>query len=129
MNVSQQKSAYATVYTAIDAQGHPPIPLRNKQGVPQQLQRQLKKQVRNRRVGSWNVRTMTGRERDVVDVMERKVEILCVEETKWKGNTGRQLGNGYKLFYSGYDKTNGVGIVLSVKMTEKMVEVDSNLVP
>ena len=54
---------------------------------------------------------MTGRGRDVVDVMERKVKILCVEGTKWKGSTARQLGNGYKLFYSGYDKKNGVGIV------------------
>ena len=99
MKVSQQKSAYATAFTAIDAQGLPPIPVRSKQGVPQQLQRRLKKQVGNLRIGSWNVRTMTGRRRDVVGVMERKVEILCVEETKWKGNTGRQLGNGYKLFY------------------------------
>ena len=35
------------------------------------------------------------------------------------------MRNGYKLLYSGHDKkTNGVGIELSMKMTEKVVEVD-----
>ena len=52
MKVSEQKSAYATAYTAIDAQGHPPIPVKSEQGVPQQLQRRLKKQVGNLRIGS-----------------------------------------------------------------------------
>ena len=48
-----------------------------------------------------------------------------MEETKWIGKTTRQLGNGCKLFYSGYGKkTNGVGTVLRMKMTEKVVEVD-----
>ena len=83
-------------YTAIDAQGHSPILVKSNQGVPQQLQRRLKKQVGNLRIGGWNVRTITGRGREIVDVMERRnVEILCVQETKWKGNTARQLGNVY----------------------------------
>ena len=62
------------------------------------------------RVGSWNVWKMTGKGREVVDAMERrKVEILSVQETKLKGNSARQMGNGYKLLYSASNtKANGV---------------------
>ena len=47
MKVSAQKSTYATAYKAIDAQGHLPVHLKSKQGVPQKLQRRLNKQVGN----------------------------------------------------------------------------------
>ena len=58
-------------YTAIDAQGHSPISVKSKQGVPQQLQRRLIKEG-NLRIGSWNVGAMTGKGRGIVDVMERR---------------------------------------------------------
>ena len=60
--------------------------------------------------------SMTGRGRELADMMERmKVGVLCVQETRWKGNKARELGGDYKLFYSGADERgrNGVGIVLS----------------
>lgn len=68
--------------------------------------------------------TITGRGRKVVDVIERrKVEILYVQEAKWKGNSARQMGIGYKLLYSGCStKVDGLGIMLSKKMAEKVVE-------
>ena len=45
---------------------------------------QLKKLVRVR-VGTLNVGTMTGRGREVADLMERrKVGVLCVQETRWR---------------------------------------------
>jgi hypothetical protein len=38
------------------------------------------------RVGTWNVGSLTGKLREVVDAMiRRRVNILCVQETKWKG--------------------------------------------
>ena len=41
------------------------------------------------RVGSWNVRSLTGKLRELVDVaIRRRVNILCVQETKWKGAEG-----------------------------------------
>ncbi|TRY93881.1 hypothetical protein DNTS_023788 [Danionella cerebrum] len=44
---------------------------------------------------------MTGKGRELADMMERrKVDILCVQETRWKGSKARSIGGGYKLFYS-----------------------------
>ncbi|KAI5100918.1 hypothetical protein C0J45_9904 [Silurus meridionalis] len=66
------------------------------------------------RVGTLNVGTMTGKGRDVADMMERrKVDMLCVQETKWNGSKARNIGGGFKLFYHGVDgKRNGVGVIL-----------------
>ena len=124
MKVFEQKSAYV-----VDAQGHTRSLRKVIKGYHSNYngKRRLKKQVKILRIGSWNVGgTMIGRGREIVDVMERRnIEILCVRDTKWKGNTARQLGNVYKLLYSGYDtKTNGAEIVLSMKVMDKMAEVD-----
>lgn len=126
MGGSRRKKTYAMAYTGIEAQGQTPVPVNSEQGVPQQLRLRLKKQVVTLRVGTWNVGTMTGKGKGVLDVMERrKVEILRVQQTKWKGNSVRHLGNGYKPLYAGSStKVNGVGIILSTKMAEKVVEVE-----
>jgi hypothetical protein len=37
-------------------------------------------------VGTWNIGSHTGKLREVVDIMiERRVNILYIQETKWKG--------------------------------------------
>ena len=43
--------------------------------------------------------------------MERRnVDILCLQETKWKGSKARNIGGGCKLFYNGSDgRRNRVG--------------------
>ena len=47
------------------------------------------------RVEKLNVGTMTGKARELVDMMQRrKVDILCVQETRWKGSKARSLGAG-----------------------------------
>ena len=47
------------------------------------------------RVGTLNIETMTGRERELADMMERRnVDILCLQETKWKGSKARNIGDG-----------------------------------
>ena len=52
-----------------------------------------------------NVRTMTGRGRELADLMERrKVGVLCMQETRWKGNKARELGGDCRLYYSGADE-------------------------
>ena len=44
------------------------------------------------RVGTLNIGTMTRRGRELVDMMEqRNVDILCLQETKWKGSKARTL--------------------------------------
>ncbi|MCI4393350.1 hypothetical protein PGIGA_G00156550 [Pangasianodon gigas] len=68
---------------------------------------------------------MTGKGRELADMMERrKVDILCVQETRWKGSKARSIGVGFKLFYYGVDsKRNGVGVVLKEEFERNVLEV------
>ncbi|KAK3560018.1 hypothetical protein QTP86_033815 [Hemibagrus guttatus] len=77
------------------------------------------------RIGTLNVGTMTGKGRELADTMERrKVDILCVQETRWKGSKARSIGAGFKLFYYGVDsKRNGVGVVLKEEFVRNVLEV------
>ncbi|KAK3535940.1 hypothetical protein QTP70_021240 [Hemibagrus guttatus] len=54
----------------------------------------------------------------------RKVDILCVQETRWKGSKPRSIGEGFKMFYYGVDsKRNGVGVVLKEEFVRNILEV------
>ncbi|KAK3566535.1 hypothetical protein QTP86_034040, partial [Hemibagrus guttatus] len=77
------------------------------------------------RIGTLNVGTMTGKGRELADMMERrKVDILCVQESRWKGSKARSIGAGFKLFYYGVDsKRNGVGVVLKEEFVRNVLEV------
>ena len=47
-----------------------------------------------------------------------------VQETQWKGNKAREIGEGYKLYYSGASTArNGVGIILHSEWHDKILEV------
>ena len=47
------------------------------------------------RVGTLNIGTMTGRGRELADMMERRnVNIFCLQETMWKGSKARNIGGG-----------------------------------
>ena len=76
-------------------------------------------------VGTWNVGTLTGRNRELAEVLKRRnVNICCVQETKWKGERVREIGEGYKIIYSGRPSTrNRVGVILDEEMKGKVVEV------
>ncbi|KAK3528544.1 hypothetical protein QTP70_002788 [Hemibagrus guttatus] len=69
--------------------------------------------------------TQHGKGRELADVMERrKVDILCVQETRWKGSKAHSIGAGFKLFYYGVDsKRNGVGVVLKEEFVKNVLEV------
>ncbi|KAF7694127.1 hypothetical protein C0J45_16005 [Silurus meridionalis] len=77
------------------------------------------------RVGTLNVGTMTDKGIEIADMMERrKVDMLCVQETKWNGSKARNFGGGFKLFYYGVDgKRNGVGVILKEEYCKSVVEV------
>ena len=62
--------------------------------------------IKNRQKQYWG--------RELADMMERRnVEILCLQETKWKGSKARNIGGGCKILYNGADgRKNGIGIVL-----------------
>jgi hypothetical protein len=54
------------------------------------------------RVGTWNVVSLTGKLREVVDTMIiRRVNILCVQEMKWKRQKAKEVEDiGFKLWYT-----------------------------
>ena len=77
------------------------------------------------KVGTLNVGTMTGKGRELADMMvKRKVDILCVQETRWKGSKARNIGGGCKIFYHGEDgRRNGVGVILKEDYIRRVLEV------
>ena len=58
-------------------------------------------------------------------MMERRnLDILCLQETKWKGSKARHIGGGCKLFYNGADgRKNGIKIVVKDELAESVLEV------
>jgi exonuclease III len=78
------------------------------------------------RVGTWNVGSLTGKLREVVDTMIiRRVNILCVQETKWKGQKAKEVEDtGFKLWYTGNTSTNNdVDIVLDKSLKDEVVDI------
>ena len=77
------------------------------------------------RIGTSNIGTMTGRGRELADMIEkRNVDILFLQETKWKGSKARNIGGSCKLFYNGaYGSKNGIGIVVKEELVESVLEV------
>ena len=73
---------------------------------------------------SLNIGTMTGKSRELADLMKtRRIDVMCLQETRWGGNKARELGDGCKLFYSGGKKArNGVGICVRDHQ-DKVLEV------
>ena len=57
--------------------------------------RRVRKLAEPRRIclGSWNVGSLTGKLRELVDAAVRRgVDILCVQETKWRGQKAKDTG-------------------------------------
>ena len=77
------------------------------------------------RVGTLNIETITGRGRELADMMERRnVNILCLQEINRKGSKARNIGGGCKLFYNGADeRKNGIGLVVRQELAESVLEV------
>ena len=43
--------------------------------------------------------TIVGRGREIIDRIERrKIAMLCIQETKWRGGKTKELGNGYNQY-------------------------------
>ena len=52
----------------------------------------------------------------------RRVQVACIQETRWKGAKTRELGSGNMLFYHGPTKgKNGVGIILCAEWKTKVI--------
>lgn len=77
-----------------------------------------------------NIGTLTAKSREIADVMKRtKIDILCLQETRWtggkSGGKARNLGEGFKLYYSGGKKSrNGIGICLKEEWQDKVIDTN-----
>jgi exonuclease III len=77
-------------------------------------------------VGTWNVWSLTGKLQEVVDTMiRRSVNILCVQETKWRRQKAKEVNDtSFKLWYTWNTSTkNGVGIVLNKSLKDGVVDI------
>ena len=70
--------------------------------------------------------TMRGKGVEVVGMVERRrLEVLCIQETKWRGNRARMMLGGRKLLHAGGDgRSSGVGIVISEEIGKEVVIVE-----
>ena len=71
--------------------------------------------MKRMRIATLNIGTMTGKGREIVDMMERrKIDVACVQEVRWKSERAREVGDGYKIYYVGEQSgRNGVGVIVS----------------
>lgn len=89
-----------------------------------------RERLTNLRVASLNIGTLTGKSREIADMMRRrKINILCLQETRWtggkSGGKARTIGDGYKLYYSGGGRPrNGVAICLSEEWQERVIATE-----
>ena len=76
------------------------------------------------RIGSVNVSTMKRKEGEVVDMAARRhLDFYCLQETGWKGEGARKLGE-YKFFWMGSSRgIHGVGLLVAERWIEKVLEV------
>ncbi|KAL5195414.1 Craniofacial development protein 2 [Glycine soja] len=106
-----------------------PDVVKSKQGFPHFRERVwVKKLVHDRRIrfGTWNIGTLTEKSMEIVDVMvRRKINFMCLQETKWTGEKAKELDNsGFKLWYTGKIRSrNGVGIIVDKEWKKDVVDV------
>ena len=83
----------------------------------------------NLRMGTWNVGSMSRRSGEIVDVMmRRKIELCCLQETRWKGGSAKWMGKAgsrFKFFWKGSDvAVGGIGIMMCESLAERVIRVD-----
>ncbi|KAM1556818.1 hypothetical protein ACFX10_040308 [Malus domestica] len=116
--------AYAPINFTRDTQKKYFDPIRR--GRVKKLGQKGRVQESKMRLGTWNIGTLTGKSMEVVEVMERRrINIMCLQETKWVGRKAKDLENsGFKLWYSGTNRTrNSVGIIVDKTLTQDVVDV------
>ena len=77
------------------------------------------------KLGTWNVRSMNGKEIELINEFEKAgLEILVVSETKKKGKGEMELENEHLLIWSGIEEKEraqaGIGCILNRDIKEKL---------
>ena len=78
------------------------------------------------RFSTWNVGYMSGKWDEMSETLKRRcVDILCLQEVRWKGQGVKMIGNGFKVLWSGGCKAeNGVGKIVVNWLVGKIVRVE-----
>ena len=102
--------------------------MKNEQGFSYFGRVRVKKLVHNvkLRLTTLNIGTLTGKGMELVDTLiKRRVNIACLQETKWVGSKAKELKNtGYKIYYTGLDRCrNGIGIVVDKDLKDDVITV------
>lgn len=76
-------------------------------------------------IGTWNVRSITGKEKELVDEFERsKIDILALTETKKKGRGIEKVDNNHILLYSGVPQSTraqaGVALLVHKNLENRL---------
>lgn len=112
-----------------DAQKYRPASATSVRGLPDQGRVRLKKLVpesnQKVRFATLNVGTLTKRTMELADLCKRRrLDFICLQETRWQGSKSRNIGEGYKLMYTGSKGgQNGVAIAISEDHLDNIVEV------
>ena len=78
------------------------------------------------RLATWNVGLMSGKSGEICDVMlRRKIDVCCLQETKWRGKSNRWLaGDQIKFYWIGCESGDaGVGILLKKWLADSVIAV------
>ena len=62
---------------------------------------------------------------ELVKMMNRrKMEVLCGQQTKWRGDRPRNMAEVYKMLHAGGDgRSTGVGIIVNEEISKEVVRV------
>ena len=77
------------------------------------------------RFSTWNVGSMLAKWGRKSETLKRYcVNICCLEEVKWKGQSVKMIGKGFKFLWSGSCKAeNGVVAIFANWLIKKVVRV------
>uniref|UniRef100_A0A8D8U4R8 Endonuclease/exonuclease/phosphatase domain-containing protein n=1 Tax=Cacopsylla melanoneura TaxID=428564 RepID=A0A8D8U4R8_9HEMI len=91
----------------------------------QRLRTTNQKKPREMRLGILNILSLNKKEEECIDIMiQKKLDIFGISETKRKEHGTEELRGGYHLIWSGGEKKrNGVGLIVTNENKEKITEV------
>ena len=71
-----------------------------------------------------NVGTLRGKEGEVMDMVKRRrLDLCCLQESRWKGGGARLIGEYKCVWPGGKDGAVGVAVLIASKWQEERTEV------
>ncbi|ESO05995.1 hypothetical protein HELRODRAFT_160100 [Helobdella robusta] len=123
---SQRKTTTPSPQQALSGQGVPRIP--GKYAIAEGCCRKIQNGPSMvLRLGTLNVGSLTGRIMEIAEMLERRIDICCLQETRWKSNGVCHVNSDkekYKLFWNGQKTAkNGVGIFVRKLLAQEVLDI------